>query len=629
MPATGVRKAFAAVLLLLRSVQAQAGACNRTCLEGQMSDYLNALAAHDPSPLPLAPFALYTENDQVIPIGNGEWQVVTSLGTYRHVFSDPQSGQVAAITTITEDGVGAIYIARLKIDSGGIREIETQITRDPNGAALYEKMGKPEDVWLQAVPVEKRISRALLVSQTNKYYSGMQNNDPNGNYSFFDKNCSRLEQAVQTTNLNTSTPYGHSNDTVFSSLSCEAQFQTGFLGFVTSIRDRMFPVVDEERQAVFAITTLDHNGTVRYLRDANGTTSPIPEYFDIPRTLQAMEGFRLNGDKLFRIEMNLIELPYGSVSPFRPGPALDLSGAGNNQTVPIPCNAGCLDGVVDLVIHALEAHNPSSLPLAPGVRYSENGQFLALGDGLWETAGPVSMPGVDAYAARFSDPLTGTGAYWGVTMEHRTPGVLALRVKVDSGKITEIEAIDVRAESSGPRYGTITLMRPPLPVEWQADRALGRIDSSFQSNQTSFTGISPGLSLEYFNGMELHSSTGIPFAPECVRRDNGMQGNLSCAAQMDGNGTAPNGLYNLTSTVHDLRILVTDNKRGVLMAVALVDNTATGPGPMSATEDIPSTYMVPQLIKVTNGVITRVEGMVKWMPYGYVSAWSGSAPFSR
>jgi len=84
----------AAVALLLGPVHAQAGACNRTCLEGQMSDYLTALAAHDPSPLPLAPFVLYTENDQVIPIGNGEWEVVSSLGNYRHVFSDPQSGQV-------------------------------------------------------------------------------------------------------------------------------------------------------------------------------------------------------------------------------------------------------------------------------------------------------------------------------------------------------------------------------------------------------------------------------------------------------------------------------------------------------------------------------------------------------
>lgn len=619
----------AAVSVVASSAQGQAVACNRTCLENQMSDYLTALAAHDPSPLPLAPFALYTENDQVIPIGNGEWQVVGSLGKYRHIFSDPQSGQVAAITTITENGLGAIYIVRLKIDNGGIREIETQITRDRGGAALYEKLGQPEDIWLQAVPLEKRISRELLISQTNKYYTGMENNDPKGNYSFFDKNCSRLEDAVQATNLKTGDAYGHSNDTVFSSLGCEAQFQTGFLGFVTSIRDRMFPVVDEERQVVFALATLDHNGTVRYLRDANGTTSVIPAYFDVPRTLQAIEGFRLNGDKLFRIEMTLTEIPYGSRSPFRAGPAMDFSGAGNNKTTTTPCNSACLEKLVDQVLRALLAHDYSSLPLAQGVRYSENGQFLALGDGLWETLVNISMPGVDGYAAHFSDPSSGTGGYWGLTMEHITPGVLALRINVASGKITEIEVIDVRAESSGARYGTTTLMRPPLPVEWEADSSLGRLDSSFQQNQTGLMGINSGVALAYFNGMELHSSAGVPFAAGCVRRDNGGQGNSSCAAQMDGNGTAPNGLYNLTTTIRDIRVLVTDSERGVIMAVAMVDNAATGPGPMSSTENVPSTYMIPQLIKVNNGAISRVEGMVKWMPFGYASAYSDQAPFSR
>jgi hypothetical protein len=91
---------------------------------------------------------------------------------------------------------------------------------------------------------------------------------------------------------------------------------------------------------------------------------------------------------------------------------------------------------------------------------------------------------------------------------------------------------------------------------------------------------------------------------------------------MDGNGTTPNGLYSLTTTVHDWRILVTDSRRGVAMAVAMVDNTATGPAPLPATEAKPSTYMIPQLIKVDNGLVTRVEGMVKWMPFGYSSVWA-------
>ena len=57
------------------------------------------------------------------------------------------------------------------------------------------------------------------------------------------------------------------------------------------------------------------------------------------------------------------------------------------------------------------------------------------------------------------------------------------------------------------------------------------------------------------------------------------------------------------------------------MAVAMIDNPGTGPAGVPASQLVPSTYMVPQLIKIENGSIARVEGLVKWMPFGYTSAW--------
>ena len=498
------------------------------------------------------------------------------------------------------------------------------------GAAAYEKMGQPEQVWLEPVPPAQRISRAMLIVQANKYYSGMERNDPKGDYSFFDKDCNRLEDAVQTTNLKSKQAYGHSNDTDFSSLTCEAQFQTGFLGFVTKIRERRY-LVDEERQTVFAVTTFDHNGTVRTLPSVNGKSSPIPAYFDVPRTLHAGEAFRLRGDKLYRIEMTLTEVPYGMSSPFHIGAPVNLSGAGTNRTGANPCNRACLDGLVEQVLQAMLAHDASRLPLAKGVRYSENGQFIALGDGLWGTAGKIAMPGTGGgagdYAALFADPASGTAGYWGVTNENGTSGVLALRIKVAAGKITEIEAVDVREEAQGPRGGTVTLMRPPLPVEWKAS-ALGSLDPVFQ--KTGATSIPATLMTAYFDGLERHTSKGVRFAPECTRRDNTVQGSLGCAAQLDGaqlegktdgDRTAPNGLYKHTTKVRDRRILVADAERGVVLAVAMIDNPGIGSN-LPASQLVPSTYMVPQLIKIDNGNISRVEGMVKWMPFGYTSAWA-------
>jgi hypothetical protein len=618
---TRFRVAFTATwsLFALCSAQAQSGSCDRTCLEGMISTYLTALAAHEPGRLPATPGVKYAENDQPLPLGAGEWQIAGPPGKYRHVFADPQAGQVAAITTITEHGVAVIYVVRLKVENSKVSEVETQITRDALGAARYEKMGQPEDVWLQAVPPAQRISRAMLIAQSNKYYSGMERNDPKGDYSFFDKDCNRLEDANQTTNLKTKQTYGHSTDTDFSSLTCEEQFQTGFLGFVTKIRERRY-LVDEERQAVFAVTTFDHNGTVRTLPSVNGKSSPIPAYFDVPRTLHASEAFRLKADKLFRIEMTLTEVPYGMSSPFRTGPPVNVGGSGTSQTTASPCNRGCLDSLVEQVLQAMLAHDASRLPMANGVRYSENGQFIAVGDGLWGTAGKIARPGVGDYAARFADPANGTAGYWGATNENGTVGVLALRIKASSGKISEIEAIDVREEAQGPRGGTMTLMRPPLPVEFKA-ASIGSLDPVFLGQKAEGAGIPQTLMTAYFDGLERHTSKDVRFSPECTRRDNAVQRSVNCAAQMNGEGTAANGLYNHTTKVRDRRILVTDAERGVVLAVAMIDNPGTGAANLPASQLVPSTYMVPQLIEIDNGTISRVEGMVKWMPFGYTATW--------
>jgi len=114
----------------------------------------------------------------------------------------------------------------------------------------------------------------------------------------------------------------------------------------------------------------------------------------VPRTLHAAEAFRLRGEKLYLIEMTLTEVPYGMRSAFHEGLPVNLTGAGTEAIAVDPCNRGCLESLVDQVLQAMMAHDASRLPLARGVRYSENGQFLALNDGLWGTAGKIAMPGV-------------------------------------------------------------------------------------------------------------------------------------------------------------------------------------------------------------------------------------------
>ena len=56
-----------------------------------------------------------------------------------------------------------------------------------------------------------------------------------------------------------------------------------------------------------------------------------------------------------------------------------LAGSVFGQT----CDRACLNGLVDLYWSALVAHDPDRLPLTPNARYTENGQTLKLGDGIW------------------------------------------------------------------------------------------------------------------------------------------------------------------------------------------------------------------------------------------------------
>lgn len=62
--------------------QAQAAEpCDRACLEGFVNQYLDALAAHDSSKLPLTENARYTENGQTLKLNDGMWGPRVTLGS--------------------------------------------------------------------------------------------------------------------------------------------------------------------------------------------------------------------------------------------------------------------------------------------------------------------------------------------------------------------------------------------------------------------------------------------------------------------------------------------------------------------------------------------------------------------
>ncbi len=51
--------------------------------------------------------------------------------------------------------------------------------------------------------------------------------------------------------------------------------------------------------------------------------------------------------------------------------------------LPNPCDRTCMTGLVDRYLAAMVKHDPSGLPLAKGVRYTENTAEIQVGEGLW------------------------------------------------------------------------------------------------------------------------------------------------------------------------------------------------------------------------------------------------------
>lgn len=304
---------FAAICgTIFTGVPADAQDCDRACLEGQLDAYLAAMLAKDVSALDLAQDVKVAENGARLAPGQGSFATIDSLGLYRNSFADPQTGNIGIITTVTEHGAPAMLDLRLRIADGAIAEIETLFIRDAGGFARYEEMGAPPDLWSAVVPEDQRISRDEMVRVVNRYFSSMVHNDGRGDYTFFHTDCDRLEHGLKTTNLETREAYGHSTDVDFRTMACREQWGMGMLGFVTQIRDRRFLVIDEERQTLLAMVYLDHDGTIRELPLSTGNTFVLPDYFNVPRGLTVVEGFKLKDGMIHRIEMTLHETPYGN-----------------------------------------------------------------------------------------------------------------------------------------------------------------------------------------------------------------------------------------------------------------------------------------------------------------------------
>lgn len=315
--------------------------CDRACLENFVDQYLDALIAHNPAKVLLSQRVKNTEDGVRLDPGDGFWRTAKSKGAYRLFVTDVETGQVTFMGTMREDPDLPVIIAlRLKVQNRFITEIENIVVRNANQATRLESRGSPDPLFLSPMPANQRASRAELIRVANLYYTGVQRNDGKGTYPVA-TDCRRIQNGVQTTqNPNALTemtpppppgrgaPKGKGDDKGkaapppapppaeaidFVSKGCLDQFRSGYMNFVSRVRDRRFVAVDRDRGAVMAIASFDEpSGKYRTFKMANGVeinAGPMR-----PETLQVFEAFRIEGGAIRRVEAVQLTVPYGMIS---------------------------------------------------------------------------------------------------------------------------------------------------------------------------------------------------------------------------------------------------------------------------------------------------------------------------
>jgi hypothetical protein len=224
------------------------------------------------------------------------------------------------------------------------------------------------------------------------------------------------------------------------------------------------------------------------------------------------------------------------------------------------CDRACLIALVDTYLAALVAHDPSRVTIAPGAKFVENITPMKPGEGLWKTA--TAAP--TTFKIPVPDPVSGQVGFIGVMQEAGKPIQLALRLKVQQGRITEMEHLIARnlnerslANLQTPRPG---LLAPVQAADRSPRDALITIGAS------------------YYDALDDNDGGKAPFADDCVRHENGMQTSTNSAPSMPGGmgtlGTLgcsaqiSTGTFTYIDNIDNRRVEIADVETGLVFGLS-------------------------------------------------------------
>ena len=250
--------------------------CDRDCLADLLTQYVDAVVAHDNTRLPLADAVKYTVDGQAATLGEGIWESVTGAQSFRQDYLDLKQ-QVAAAHLVFDEGENQIlHSVLLHVDAAneisGIETLNQRIT--PTSRFQPRELGGPIRGMNDPIPEGEKMSRANLVRIALTYPEGLRIGNFTDAGTPFAANTYRVENGVIT--ADGPQMYGQN-----------VMVHPGVLASVAA--------VDEENGTVLLWMNFGHTG------DSYGVGNALITY----------EAFKIWGNQIHSINAFFVGLPIG------------------------------------------------------------------------------------------------------------------------------------------------------------------------------------------------------------------------------------------------------------------------------------------------------------------------------
>jgi hypothetical protein len=262
------------------------------------------------------------------------------------------------------------------------------------------------------------------------------------------------------------------------------------------------------------------------------------------------------------------------------------------------CDRECLGEFITKYLDAMIAHKPGSLPVAEGVRFTEDCKEMRFGQGLWENISRLT-----GYRRDILDVQEGVAVSFLVVEEGQSPVLFVMRLKVDDQKITEVETTVVRNQKEGMLFNLQNLQTvSDTMASFPAKERLNSREDAIR------------IALTYPAGLKTGSFVKVdsPMAPDAYRYENGqLMAGPGCTFFKGCENMKTQLIPTLSGITH--RVVAVDEELGV---VAVRMNFGSGSTFQGGGElDVWHSF------KIYDGLIHAAEAYCEIVPSGTKYGW--------